>query len=208
MKYVINNTVYPTQKALLDECRRQLREGPNYDFLASLIERHPRRDSKVGCGIAGFFIGPDGYGKSCFWLRRLDGTSTDFSFHECVKASSEKSDFRAAARREIKDQILDFKRNAFPAVCPYTGEKMTHDNCHVDHVPPMTFARLADEWLMGRPYPETMGHIDGSTEIRFKDRTLAEQWWNYHRQHAQLRLVSKQANLSTVKKEANDSNRY
>eukprot|EP00927_Polykrikos_kofoidii_P007583 TRINITY_DN13124_c0_g1_i1.p1 TRINITY_DN13124_c0_g1~~TRINITY_DN13124_c0_g1_i1.p1 ORF type:complete len:537 (+),score=57.67 TRINITY_DN13124_c0_g1_i1:46-1656(+) len=48
-----------------------------------VLDGHPERNEKVGCGIHSFWVkNCFGFG-NCFVVLRLDGTSTDFSYHRC-----------------------------------------------------------------------------------------------------------------------------
>jgi hypothetical protein len=55
-------------------------------FLQALLERHPEAQQKIGSGVAHFFKAKAKGGTSCFYLKRTDGTSDDFSFKRCVNA--------------------------------------------------------------------------------------------------------------------------
>lgn len=53
------------------------------------------REPKAGAGISFFFRGTDleHFGLSdCFFIRRIDGTEIDFSFHKAVTLASQNSD--------------------------------------------------------------------------------------------------------------------
>jgi Protein of unknown function (DUF3223) len=52
--------------------------------LASLLDRHPNRDEKIGDGIDHFEVQAADYGTKCFRVVRSDGTWDRFSFKACV----------------------------------------------------------------------------------------------------------------------------
>lgn len=58
--------------------------------LQALLERHDDKDEKVGGGIDYFEVNkpPDDFGGKCFWIVRLDGSKTDFSYTHCLKRKS------------------------------------------------------------------------------------------------------------------------
>ena len=58
---------------------------PHHSFLTALISRHPRAQEKIGKGIDHFTVEYSVRGRRCFCLTRVDGTTTDFSFYECVR---------------------------------------------------------------------------------------------------------------------------
>ena len=91
----------------------------------------------------------------------------------------------AAARTAILDQVLDMYAPA---------------GYEVDHAPPMTFAVLLREFVRqeGRclwQY-EIQGGAEG-VEVRreFADAELSARWQQFHRERAQLRVLSREAHL-------------
>lgn len=54
-------------------------------FLRSLVQLHPRAAEKIGVGIQHFTVEPAKGGTRCFYITRIDGTRTDFSFMKCVR---------------------------------------------------------------------------------------------------------------------------
>ena len=60
---------------------------PHHSFLVALISRHPRSKEKIGPGIIHFAVEPALHGTRCFYLTRIDGSSTDFSYFKCVRGS-------------------------------------------------------------------------------------------------------------------------
>ncbi len=65
---------------------------------------HPDASKKIGVGVQSFRIAPDGWSGMCFWIDRIDGTSTDLSYNECLSPSPWRW-FTAAARSAIEPQI-------------------------------------------------------------------------------------------------------
>jgi hypothetical protein len=86
---------FPTQKAAEDFIRQQLYNQPLsavipeplHSFLVALVSRHPRSAEKIGPGVKHFTVEPASYGTRCFYLTRVDGTQTDFSFLKCVRGA-------------------------------------------------------------------------------------------------------------------------
>lgn len=52
--------------------------------LASVLERHPDRDEKVGVGIDHFEVQAADYSSQCFRVVRTDGTWARFSYKPCI----------------------------------------------------------------------------------------------------------------------------
>ncbi len=118
------------------------------EFLLWLLDRHPRAAEKIGQGVAGFTVQSAVMGTRCFVVHRVDGSSTDFSFHSCITAPDSIALVRRAMRRAISDQTNEFKRASAargPLVCAVTGQMLSWNDAHVDHAPPV-FVVLADDW--------------------------------------------------------------
>jgi len=58
---------------------------PDHSFLCALISRHPRAPGKIGPGIRHFTVELALHGTRCFYLTRVDGSHTDFSYFKCVR---------------------------------------------------------------------------------------------------------------------------
>ena len=59
---------------------------PHHSFLCALIALHPRAAEKIGCGIAHFTVEYALHGTRCFYLARVDGSKTDFSYLKCIRS--------------------------------------------------------------------------------------------------------------------------
>lgn len=184
--------------------------GEDAAFVFALLGRHPQVRHKVGCGVEAFFVGwNDSYqGNREFWLRRTDGTTTEFSFRECVSPSSKKSNFDAALRKAIVPQIREFKAKAVAALgptatCPVTGMIFNTADGDVDHKAPMTFAAIekafVEEHNIDIESVELTGWQDGEVSNQLADPDLAEKWTTFHRQRAVFRLVSTEGNIAAKK---------
>jgi hypothetical protein len=181
-------------------------EGEEAKFVREMLNRHPRAEQKVGCGVRRLYVG-EGFkrGARCFWLERLDGSRTDFSFLKCLSAPTAYAVVCKAARQAILGQILAYKEEFFasarrrdePARCALTQEPVAEDYCHVDHVIP--FDALLREFLrvegLRAPEIEILGTGDGEQVKRFADEVLAQRWRTFHRDRAVLRVTTPKANL-------------
>lgn len=103
-------------------------------------------------------------------------------------------------------QAMMFKGAALMSVthCPYTGEKLTVHNSHVDHEHPLTFKRLVLDFLnsknIGLEDVAITTPADNQTQPLLADDTFAQDWRVYHAEHAKLRLLSKTGHLKHAKK--------
>jgi hypothetical protein len=58
---------------------------PHHSFLCALVARHPNASGKAGAGIRHFTVELAVHGTRCFYLTRVDGTKTDFSYFKCLR---------------------------------------------------------------------------------------------------------------------------
>jgi hypothetical protein len=108
---------------------------------------------------------------------------------------SKKKRVLAEMRVLIKPQIDLFKAEVvLPAVCPLSGKSLKTLNgkhVHVDHIYP--FSKLVEEWFALENL--TFEQIDLDRAGQFKDRSLGQKWFSYHKSRAKLQLVDKISNL-------------
>ena len=208
-EYVVAGEVFATKRAVLARARGILSFGPrslqgqDERFMRGLVQHHAEAGQKIGAGIAGVEVRRNLIFKHHeFWLTRVDGTETDFSFLKCIRPASPGQNFRLAARSEIQEQVNAAKKRAFDGqkllTCPVTGEVFNWKGCHIDHEPPDTFAVLVARFFPAPVLVEVTGMVDGSTKHSLKDRELAARWREFHATHARLRAVSVRANLSVI----------
>lgn len=213
MRLHIGDTVFPTKGAARAAIQSVLyRYGigttvaaDDAAFLADVLNRHPERDAKIGVGVASFQV-EQNLGSRGFWLTRTDGTRTDWSFLSCLTPPTPVQEAKAAFRTEIRDQIRAFRAHAFSGSaprCPITGDVLTaNDTAHVDHDPP--FDVLLDGFLRSQHVDLSQISVeptcDEETDTRLTDRQLARDWSTYHHAHARLRVVSRVANLSLLRR--------
>ena len=223
--YSVGRRHFRTKNDVGDECRRILYghligqpiEGPDREFLADLLAHHRHAAAKIGCGLAAFEVreNPEYPGRTGFYLTRVDGSATDFSFLECITASPQAGNVRAALRRVIVDQILIARNTTFsnPAdrmTCPVTGAEFGIEDCHVDHEPPATFHALVTKFLAARGVDiEAVALTYGDQDIgdQVVDVDLIAAWRTFHGERAKLRVISSRANLSDVVRASNIAKR-
>ncbi len=174
-------------------------------FLKELIELHPEANQKIGCGIDYFKVERNQYGGRNFWLVREDGTETDFSYISCISAGSAMADFAKACRTAVADDVIAFRDAAFAGkdylTCPVIGERIFVDTAHVDHEHP-GFKAIVDAFALTLECPtrEVEETRDGDVVTRFKRPEVADAFRAFHSERAALRVVSKYANLSVLRK--------
>ena len=221
-KYVINGEEFST----LNELRLRIRAirdtypdnvyiNPNdLAFMCDVLKRHESADFKAGCGVVAMYVKtvPLYRNNRCFWLVRKDGSETDFSFEMCLrnKPESRLIKFKRACRSAISEEMYMFKnvffsnKTKFCAECPFTGEVITPSQSHVDHAPPWTFEKIVSAFIRNYSINVDTVKIRGIREDKMLrneiDDDLKQQFIDYHNERAKLRVISKKANLSIVKK--------
>lgn len=115
------------------------------------------------------------------------------------------TDTISALRRSVEDQINEYRvkhkrLHNGKYVDEVDGKVLSPLNSHVDHYP-ISFARLVDTWLAEQKYSledivtkATIGDFSG---VVMSNEAQRKNWQKYHRKHAQLRIISKQRNLSS-----------
>lgn len=190
--------------------RERVSDQDHLDLVA-LLERHPEFHAKVGRGVDHFQIMMTDQGTQCFRIVRIDGTGTDFSIKKCVshRAPSRKQEVSKALRRAVRFDLYKARDDFFANhptdaeglfVCAKTGERISREVAHMDHLPPMTFEVIVTTFLChsGLSFddvPLTTGH-DDQTSPEVADKKLAEKFRVYHAQVALLDLVKNTANLA------------
>jgi hypothetical protein len=108
----------------------------------------------------------------------------------------------------VRNQIEKARDAAFKSdiaiICPISGSTITRDTCDVDHKAPQTFQSLVEGWLLSNALAAADVEIVPSPNYqepdRFEDVFLAENWREYHRINAVLRVVHPTANRSILRK--------
>jgi len=216
MIYTINGQLFATKKATVQYVRELVERTPintpltgdDFDFVSAYLQHHHEYEQKAGVGIAAItLIRPStNPNTKCFYITRVDGSGTDISWARCLDKRNKRREVMEAMRIEIAYQITKFKAQ-FPATgthCPYTGEELTADSTEVDHEYPLTFKRLAQDFLtsidMTVEDVEITQPADNQTVTFLTDVDFKHAWRMYHKEHAKLRLLSKTGHLKHAKK--------
>jgi hypothetical protein len=174
--------------------------GADLDLAMMLLERHPSRDAKIGPGVDHWVVRKNGRGNGHeLRIVRIDGSEVDLSYRKALAPgtpAAARAEIRAALRVEITEQIVRRKTAWLTpgSRCAISGVALDRDSAHVDHVPPTTFAALAEAWLARHPDPTLEGHPQGG--CRLADRQLAADWQFFHDWAARLRLIHKDVNAA------------
>lgn len=134
--YIVNGEYFKTKAELKDRVKSILwtyLEGQDlaqddFEFVLDLLSNHPRSDIKIGAGVLRIFVkqNPVYTHTRSFYLERVDGSQTDFSYIECISPASRRKKFFMACRVLIEPFMMDFKQRFFDehggvATCEFTG---------------------------------------------------------------------------------------
>lgn len=194
-------------------------EGQYFIDVLALLEYHTERDEKIGCGVDYIKVEKhtdliNGFKSSTshFHIYRKDKTNIDFSYRNCVNnigkdgyKSKKRDGVLKSFRFVIRPQIDEFRTNAFGKkaylLCEVLGVNFSKKTCHIDHKPPKSFINIVENFL--EKYKLNIEDIETLPVDNIYDTILNEgirgNWFEYHKQHAELRAIHKTANLSQKK---------
>lgn len=175
-------------------------------FLMYIFEGHTEWEQKQGSGVLSISVIETIYNNRCFLLNRTDGSSVDISFTHSICNRSKLSDIKAACRSAIRPEIVKFRDSNVVfgvSVCPISGEVLTLLNTHIDHFD-ITFKEMFDLWMSDKDISRIHGAVvstnEGWYETFFTDPSVVTNFVEFHNLHCRLRAVSKQANLSNLRR--------
>ena len=177
-----------------------------YDFLISIFENHSEWIQKKGCGIKNILVKQTKYNNKCFYLERLDGSLTDISYLHSINKNNKLDNIKKACRSAINPIILEFrnKLDYTNLYCEFTKQKLTKENTHIDHYN-LTFNELFRHWLKNKNIKQLILNINKTTDNNldtfFTNQNIINNFIRYHNANTHLRAVSKEANLSLLKKQ-------
>ena len=213
-KIILGTKSFESKKAAEDYVRNLIKEigfcssvknktGGYYERLLEIAKLHPDSASKIH-NISDFAIVKNKLNQAYeLNIVRLDGSLIDISWRLCIsgKRPSDKTNLYSAFRYVIDDQTYAFKRQAQCNTCELC--KCPLNGCfHIDHV--IHFQQLVDDFLkISTLHVPThfMECDDGTHRHTFfpSDNAIAEEFSDYHRRNAVLRMVCPTCNLSRPK---------
>jgi hypothetical protein len=184
-----------------------------------LLEYHTEKDEKIGCGVAHIKVEKhtdliSGFKSktSHFHIYRKDGTDIDFSYRNCVSnigkngyKSKKRDDVLKSLRFVVRPQIDEFRTKTFDKkeylICEILGINFSKKTCHIDHKPPKSFANIVENFL--QKYELSIEDIETSPVDNIydtiSDENIRSNWFEYHKQYAELRAIHKTANMAQKK---------
>jgi hypothetical protein len=176
----------------------------DFNFLLSVFENHPEWALKKGVGIKDITVRYTQYRNKnkCFYLERIDNTITDISYLRSIDSYSDLHFIKMACRTAISPIIQEFKNSldCENLYCEFTKEKLHKTNMHIDHYD-LTFNELVEKWLAITKQDLSVNETkDDDVVTCFKSLDTIEEFKKFHNENTHLRPVSKEANLSILRK--------
>jgi len=214
---VIGTTKYKTQKECENHVRQQLaavgitksvrkRNPQMYDFLILLCQRHPRHLDKLK-SVADFEVCETALQKNALALNIInhDGTITEISWRICVTgvAKSPHTKFASALRQSVDRQIQEYKESPSTNmnVCSLCSQSLRNKIPHIDHI--THFEKLIRDFreinTFDTPDEYNKRPITYKTIFRPCDEWIGDLFYDYHAQHATLRVSCADCNLTRTK---------
>jgi hypothetical protein len=218
VSYTIAGEVFLTKKNIEAKCGTLLRQLPlgvpvtadDLLFLLDVFKHHDEWEEKTKGGVVGVQVGTNQYGTLQFNLITEAGDFVPISFKHAVKCidttkvpstlASRILQFKNAARNEVISDIRLVRDRALKnkLLCPISGVVLTRENGEVDHVAPLTFNQLLFDYCKNNGIKPAAVSLQyqlqyGRVFPLFRDERIAAPWRSYHKQHAALRLLSRDA---------------
>lgn len=176
------------------------------EFLDDILMDHKWREQKIQGQPYYIYVDiAKGYNTKCFNIKREDGTTTDFSFYECIYPTrTARADFVKAARKAISVDILEYKTMHFSKMvkrlCPLCGIHVIPGNSHVDHYD-IKFRDLISNFIKEYKiknfniYLPDPNDYDNTIGVEFVNKDMEKLWVDYHKKNAKLRAICGTCNL-------------
>jgi hypothetical protein len=210
---IINNREFKYKKDALDYFKnilnsykpKQIVNENDFKDLVGLIEHHPDKDEKIGCGIEKIQVIEIRYKTKGFEIIRKDGTTSVFSYRKCINGKPNPlAKFRETCRETVSEDLRNVKLFYFKKFsskgkvkCQETGELCKWKELNVDHRLPNTFSVIVDRFIEVHKIDiNTVQYTEVKDGVyHFTNVELANRFKKYHKEKANLRLVKKTKNL-------------
>lgn len=143
-------------------------------FLNDIIKNHPEYELKEGKGILYFFIKKTQWNSNGFWIKRIDGSETDFSYNQCLLPRTHLQEVKSACRYAIaEDMILQARR----------GYIAHHE---------IPFIEIFNLWIKDKDIEnlELNDTEDNCVIIKFKDNKISEDFRIFHNSIAKIKEIT------------------
>ncbi|KTT65394.1 DCL family protein [Sphingomonas sanguinis] len=196
----------------------------DHDDLLALIRRHDLLvadgPAKEGVGVRRFEVRrnfTNGGHTLGFWIIRTDETETDFSFIRAVAGAPRplSSQLTDACRELVRDDLESARIEYFAlhadgtgrVECGITGAMIPERGSGFEYVG-RSFSSIVSDWALSNgwhegPPPGTLtAPADAQTAVVFADRAAAADFRRFHRAHARVVIVDREARGGTVRDDA------
>ncbi|MFG2840854.1 DUF3223 domain-containing protein [Streptomyces zaomyceticus] len=165
-------------------------------LLLDLLDLHHEAADKIGPGVESSAIAPPQRGPyPGFEVIRTDQSRIDFSYLTCLKPPTHRQQVLNVMRDEAKPTInayFEFRQGAGTLVSDQSHTPLETTNTAVSYFRGPAFVDIAEAFTQSAGGWETI-ELTPSTEPglgRFSDRDLAQRWFTYHQERAELGLLS------------------
>lgn len=177
----------------------------HFGDILELLETHPQVKEKIGVGIEQVKVVKLKYNTKSFELLRFDGSKEIFSYTKRINSpKTDYAKFRNVCRQTIQEDLRKVKLSYFEEYskkgmvkCQETAELLKWEDLSVDHRQPNTFSIIVDRFIelknLNLADIEYL-KIDGAQD-EFADESLKSEFKTYHKEKANLRIISKRLNL-------------
>ena len=213
-----NHHVKQTKKELIEMFKKILNSYQNnsflntedYDRVYKLIHQSKNSMEKIGCGIQGIKVIELKFKNKCFKIVREDLTEEIFSYVKIINQPKNNlfTKFSKACRNVVQEDLRNVKQKYFDinskngeVLCQKTNKLYKWESLHVDHREPHTFSVIVDRFIeLNNIDLESIKFVKNANnyEICFEDFELMENFKNYHKSKAVLRIIHKNVNLGKI----------
>lgn len=175
-------------------------------FVTELFARNVEASQKTAAGVAGFFWAKSPqHSTECFWVKRTDGSETEFGLQACLDGFARLN--RSALRAAVREDVERYRNlRILPAdldfVSEYSGLRFPVAEAEVDHVVP--FDQIIDDFFSPRGIDLAAAlltaAVDAQSEPVWRDPPLIAEFRTFHGTF-RLRLVHSRENQSAIRRE-------
>jgi len=205
---VLPSISFPTKKKATEFFKDMLNryedgqeiEPSDHIFLYELLLRHPEATHKIGAGVKKFSRQKSlNHPTSCFHLKRINNSATDFSYIECISSFEPTLEqyFYRACRQSVSEILTAKKNQLFDREnirCSKTNEPVSKENSEYRHTEPKFFE------IVRQFKKELNGHINNTMFVqnkdlqystRFSDKNIEAKFIEFHQKIANLAIFKK-----------------
>jgi len=179
---------YKTKISKKKKCQELLEKGylekEDKEFLNELLKEHPNYEIKKGCGIKDFFIKKTYWKHNGFYIKRIDGSETDFSYRQCLLPRTQIQKIKMACRTAISFDMIN-------SVSP--GNIAHHE---------IPFIDIFNLWIKDKNLDklEIEESKDNQVMVNFKDKNIAEDFRLFHNSIAKIKEMNREEHKNFHKK--------